>query len=236
MSDSSVSAILGEVVNEVPGWSPHDQLHALFSLAYGSSHLQGDLFELGSWCGRSAIALGLAARLSASRVHCVDLFPVRSDWSQNVDGSYSLRVNLPQGSVDAYQVQTVWKEPFEQDIEPVYLRYGGTLEAFGASVSRFGVRESVSEYRGTSELLTSEPGLNRRFRLAFIDGDHGYDAVCHDIDLITSRLVSGGFICFDDAFTSYEGVDQAIRDRILNADTYEAGIQMTRKMFVARKR
>ncbi|MEY4592782.1 MAG: hypothetical protein RIR18_1677, partial [Pseudomonadota bacterium] len=65
-----------EAVKSIPGWSPLDQLMALFTLAYSSSHLPGDILELGSWCGRSAVALGMAAKLTGiGKVHCVDLFP-----------------------------------------------------------------------------------------------------------------------------------------------------------------
>lgn len=236
MHSGGVSAVLKAVTREIPGWSPHDQLLALYSLAVGTSNLGGDLFELGVWCGRSAVALGLAAKVVGCKTHCVDLFPTRQDWSQNVDGTYSMHVNLPEGVIGAYQVQTVWKEPFERDIEPVYKQYGGILEAFNNSVTQFGVRDRVHGYRGTSALLLRSPLADCRFRLAFLDGDHGYDAVCEDIKRVTTQLVPGGWICFDDAFTSYEGVDKAIRDQILGNPAFDCGNQITRKMFVARKR
>jgi len=236
MRNSAVSAVLETVVREVPGWSPHDQLLALYSLAVGTSNVEGDIFELGSWCGRSAVALGIAAKVIGCKTHCVDLFPTRQDWSQNADGTYSMRVSLPEGVIGAYQTQTVWKEPFERDIEPVYKRYGGILDAFNDTVTEFGVRDYVHDYRGTSSLLLHTPLADRRFRLAFVDGDHGYDAVCEDIERVSNRLSPGGWICFDDAFTSYDGVDQAIRDQILAKPAFDCCNQMTRKMFVARKR
>lgn len=93
-----IATQIEEAVKDIPGWSPIDQLLSLFTLALSSSHLQGDILELGSWCGRSAVALGMAARLTGdTKVHCVDLFPEKTDWYQNADGTYSLYVNwIPQ--------------------------------------------------------------------------------------------------------------------------------------------
>ncbi len=74
-----------EAVRDVPGWSPQEQIFALFNLAYASAPLGGDVLELGSWCGRSAVGLGMAARLGGGMAHCVDLFPNKDDWYQNSD-------------------------------------------------------------------------------------------------------------------------------------------------------
>ncbi|HEY8133602.1 MAG TPA: class I SAM-dependent methyltransferase, partial [Thermoanaerobaculia bacterium] len=75
-----------------------------------------------------------------------------------------------------------------------------------------------------------------RIRFAFIDGDHSYDAVCRDIDAVHRFLAPGGWIAFDDAFSSYDGVSRAIEDRIINSGKYDYAQQLTRKCFVARRR
>jgi len=43
-------------------------------------------------------------------------------------------------------------------------------------------------------------------------------------------------VCFDDAFTCYEGVSRAISELIIANPSYECCQQMTRKLFVARKK
>jgi hypothetical protein len=73
-----------------------------------------------------------------------------------------------------------------------------------------------------------------RCRLAFVDGDHGYEAVRSDIEVISRWLVPGGWICFDDAFTGYEGVDKALQEGIVDNPGFDIKQQITRKMFVAR--
>lgn len=235
MNQTPIIDRIAEAVSDVPGWTPLDQLNALFSIALASSGVRGDILELGSWCGRSAIALGLAAKLSGStRVHCVDLFPERNDWSQNADGTYSMRVTADNREYCAFVKQTVWREPFERDILPVYEKFPGTLEAFKHHISASDLDEIVSPFRGDLSAFIESGPRNLRLRLAFIDGDHGYEAVAADIRAIEQLLSPGGWICFDDAFTTYEGVDAAINDLIIKSDRYDCCQQITRKLFVAR--
>ncbi len=232
-----VMVYLERVAQEIPGWSPADQLYALFSMVYLTAGLPGDVLELGSWCGRSSVALGLAAQLCGNtRVFCVDLFPGKNDWHQNEDGSYSMTVTLDGGVVKAYHQQTVWQEPFERDIAPLYQNHPGILGIFHENVARNELGQVIVSHKGTLASFLVARGLHTEFRLAFIDGDHGYDAVRNDICLVDNVLVPGGWICLDDAFTSYDGVNRAIEELILASPRYELGQQVTRKMFVARKR
>ena len=231
-----VFALLEKQVASVPGWSPVEQLFALYMLASASRDVPGDLLEVGAWCGRSAVALGLAARIvGGARVASIDLFPHRDDWRENPDGSFSLTVNVDGAKIAAYQVQTVWREPYLKTIAPVYERHASVLDIFQENIAANGLADIVTPMRGTSDLLHAMDA-NRRFRLAFVDADHSYEAVCHDIDNIVPRLSPGGWLCFDDAFTSYDGVNRAIRERVLQSDAFDLGMQPTRKLFVARKR
>jgi predicted O-methyltransferase YrrM len=228
---------LEEVARDIPGWSPVDQLYTMFAMVLMTSGTDGDVLELGSWCGRSSAVLGLAAKLCGNtQLSCVDLFPERDDWHQNEDGSYSMTTTIAGTVVRAYHEQTVWREPFERDIAPLYSKYRGVLEIFKEKMSQYGLDDIVSPYKGTLAAFLKTFPLKNKFRLAFIDGDHGYEAVCADIGLVDSVLSPGGWVCFDDAFTSYEGVSRAIEELIIANPAYELGQQMTRKLFVARKR
>lgn len=232
-----VSTQIEEAVRDIPGWSPLDQLMALFTLAYSSSHLPGDILEVGSWCGRSAVALGLAAKLTGKgKVHCVDLFPEKNDWYQNADGTYSFAVELDGKRYGAYCDQTVWEEPFLRDIKPMYDRFNGTLEAFNLAISANGLNSHVLAHRTDLEGFSKKVGYDFALRLAFIDGDHSYAAVAKDIEIVERYLSSDGWICFDDAFTSYDGVNEAIQRHIIGSGEYKNCQQITRKCFVAQRR
>lgn len=233
----AISTQIEQGVKNVPGWSPQDQLMTLFTLGFSSAHLPGDILELGSWCGRSAIALGLAAKLSGEgHVHCIDLFPEASDWHQNKDGTYSLVVNIKGKKYGAYGDQTVWAEPFKKDIQPVYERFEGTLDAFNQAINNVGLNQWVTPYRMDLEGFTKVVTHDQALRLAFIDGDHSYAAVSNDIKLVEKYLLSDGWICFDDAFSSYEGVNEAIQKYVIDSGKYKNFQQITRKCFIAQLR
>jgi predicted O-methyltransferase YrrM len=223
-----------DMVRDVPGWSPHDQLVALFSLAHFSD-VEGDIIELGSWCGRSATALGLAAKLAGATVHAIDLFPERSDWRCNEDGSYSFSVTIDGRRYGAYEAQTVWAEPYRRDIAPIYDRCHSVLDLFRAAMARNELEDVVRPFRGTMAMFADAAPANLRCKLAFVDGDHAYDAVVHDIQALERFLVPGAWICFDDAFSCYDGVNRAITDRIIDSGRYDRCQQVTRKFFVARR-
>jgi cephalosporin hydroxylase len=94
--------------------------------------------------------------------------------------------------------------------------------------------DMIYPVKGTIETLKSYVGETFRFKFAFIDGEHGYQTVCNDIDNIEPYLVSGAWICFDDAFVSFHGVSRAIKEKIIENPKYTDAQQLTRKLFVAR--
>jgi len=206
----------------IPGWTPADELLALYALALGTSSLPGDVVEIGSWCGRSSVVLAEATQHSHAVLYCVDLWPERQDWYQNTDGSWSFKAVGQQG----YGQQTVWNEPFVRDIEPVYRR-GFLIAQFHANVAPY---SHVGVLRGTSSAVYTQS-----VRLAFLDGDHGYDAVMNDVHALSWRIVKGGWLCFDDAHSGYEGVDRAIA-KLAEDSTFGHGVQLTRKLWAVQKR
>jgi len=232
-----VATLIEDAAKDIPGWSPQDQLLSLFTLAFSSANLEGDILELGSWCGRSALALGLAVKLSGKgKVHCVDLFPEKNDWYQNADGTYSFSVTIDGKEYGAYGDQTVWAEPFLRDIAPMYERFSGTLEAFNIAMVANGLTECVIPYRANLEKFINLAPKELALRLAFIDGDHSYKAIAKDIEIVERFLLPGGWICFDDAFSSYEGVNEAIQKHIIGSGCYQNCQQLTRKFFVAQRK
>jgi len=233
---SPITQQLEQAVGQIPGWSPLDELLALFNLAFATAGLKGDLVEVGSWCGRTAMALGLAAKLTGNtRLHCFDLFPEKTDWQKTPDGTYSIMVSTGEEVVHAYKEHTLWREPYERDVVPFYDKHRSNLEVLLEAVQRNGLTDIVSVHRGTTAILRNHVPTDFRCRLAFIDGDHSHDAVCADIRNIEPFLVAGGWLCFDDAFSCYQGVDRAIQELILDSRKYDLCQQLTRKLFVARR-
>jgi hypothetical protein len=237
-TDHATIPLLTEIetlVSDVHGWSPVDELFTLSMLAHATAHLPGDLVEVGSWYGRSAVVLGSAARDTHGRVHCIDLFPERDDWRRNTDGTYSFAVRLGDGVHRGYEQQTVWSDAFESQVAPLYAECPSVLDKFLANVRVHDLADVVVPHRGTSASFAQQAPAGFQCRLLFIDGDHGYDAVKADVMRLAPFLVPGGWICFDDAFSSYDGVNKAITELVLADPFYDVKRQMTRKCFVARK-
>jgi hypothetical protein len=227
---------LESLVDSIHGWTPIDQLFTLYILTISTNNLSGDIIEVGSWCGRSSVVLAKAAKtLRDTRVYCVDLFPEKKDWKQNEDGSYSFDIILNNKLYTGYQEQTVWKEAFESQTSTIYELYNGVLDCFNETIKSRGMEDIVKPHRGDLESLISIMEPDFKCRLAFLDGDHGYDAVRKDITLIDKHLIAGGWICFDDAFTCYDGVSRAITELIIDNPNYAHCQQLTRKLFVAQK-
>jgi predicted O-methyltransferase YrrM len=223
-----------ELVADVPGWSPVDELYTLSLLAYVTSHLPGDLVEVGSWMGRSAVVLGAAARDTHGAVHCIDLFPERDDWRRNADGTYSFVATIDGRLHAGYQDQTVWSDPFESQLAPAYAECPSIFDRFLENVHARGLGDIVHPHRGDSATFAASASDSFRCRVLFVDGDHGYEAVKEDLMRLAPFLVPGGWICFDDAFSTYAGVDRAITELVIDNPAYDIKRQMTRKCFAAR--
>ncbi len=240
MNNKTVPVIkqIEDLVDDVPGWTPLDQLYTLFNLVYATAGLTGDIVEIGSWCGRSAIVLAFAARMTGvQNVHCIDLFPEKQDWVQTEAGHHYIKVNIDGSEHEGYKgFGGVWEEPYSRDIAPLYEKHGSVFAIFKDTVSRKGFTDIIKVHRGTSGMFAAGAEADFKCKLAFIDGDHSYEPVCDDFRNVDRFLVPGGWVAFDDAFSVYEGVNRSIADNVIGNPAYDLSQQMARKLFVARKR
>jgi len=193
------------------------------------------VIEVGAWAGRSSIALALAnQRNKDCRTVSIDLFPSKEDWRREPNGSYSMSVEI-NGQVRAgYQTQNVWHTPFVNDVLPTYKNCSDLLKIWSNNIDKAGLKDSVIPYRGTiNDFLGDNP--DERIKLAFLDGDHGYEALMQDIQAVKQALSPNGWLCFDDAYTCYEGVDQALNELTRDPD-FDHFQKVGRKLFIARKK
>lgn len=232
-----VHEMLSRAVREIPGWSPVEELFGLYSAAVFDPTVPGDLVEVGAWCGRSTIALGLAAKSLGRKLHTVDIFPERDDWYQNPDGTWSIRLTIAGRTVEACNVTTVWDKAFRETVLPVYSNGQSPRKLNDAAVARYGLQDHVKVHRATAQMFLEAAAATTRFKLVFLDADHGEAAVQKEIESFLPLLSPGGAMCFDDAFTSYDGVDEAIVRYLLERKpaVIDQSMRLTRKMFLARK-
>jgi len=222
-----VSEFITNVIGEIPGFTPVDELLSLHSLVIASSCIGGDILEIGSWCGRSTVVMAHALSICGEgKLISVDLFPNKNDWIQNDDKSWSFYTE----NGIAYHDQTVWDAPYQREIAPLYENNESILDIFLSNINKYKFNDIVHFHKGTVNNLET----NNYFRLCFIDGDHSYNSVYNDINYCVNHMPYGGFICFDDAFSSYDGVDSAIKDNLLINKRMVFHQQLTRKFHIVK--
>lgn len=168
-------------INEsIPGWSSFPKLETLAKLA-SLVPADGLIVELGSFCGRSAYAMGMNKKESATLL-CVDMFipmftgvPVK-----NYDTS---------GTCYGDTAQVYCFETFVNNTKHIV-----NLETLAMTLpynDRF--------------IKITEP-----IDLLFVDASHSYEAVSADIRQWVHCVKPGGVIVFDDYFDLFPGCMQAV--------------------------
>lgn len=223
-------------VEDIPGWSSLDALAAIQSLAASTEPLVGDFLELGTWFGRSANALAMVAcNLQDVTLHCVDLFPDESDWYQNADSTFSFSVKINGKRYTGCVEQTVFSDVFEGQIRGMYRVYGQPIVALEKFLIRNGLRDVVKIHRSSTIDFLDSAHTNWKIKFAFIDAEHSYKNVHSEVRKLDRYLVRGGWICFDDAFTTYDGVTKVIEDLQKLGSKFGNGKKLSKKIYALQK-
>ena len=157
---------------EAKGFMPGDEGLALFTAAcrYGE---RGPIAEIGTYCGKSAIYLGAAARLS---------------------GSVVITVDHHRGSEE---IQPGWEHHDPTLVDPRSGRMD-SLPTFRATIAAAGLEEEVIAIVGRSERVAAL--WNKPLGLLFIDGGHSDDPVTRDYDGWAPHVAIGGALVFHDIY------------------------------------
>jgi predicted O-methyltransferase YrrM len=154
------------------GFMPPDEGEALYDAARAVD-VAGPLLEVGSYCGKSAIYLGAAAR-ETGRV----LF--------SVDHHRGSEENQPGWE---------WHEP--DLVDPAVAKLD-TLPAFRRTVHDAGLEGTVVAVVGDSPAVAANWGTP--LALLFIDGGHGEAPARRDYERWTPHVAPGGTLVIHDVF------------------------------------
>jgi predicted O-methyltransferase YrrM len=154
------------------GFMPDDEGLALFAAACQYGKL-GPICEIGTYCGKSAIYLGAAARQA---------------------GSVVVTVDHHRGSEE---IQPGWAH---HDPTLMDLRFGkmDSLPAFRTTIAAAGLEDEVIAVVGRSErvaALWSTP-----LGMLFIDGAHSEEPVTRDYEGWAPHVMPGGALVFHDIY------------------------------------
>lgn len=180
----------------VPGFTePHHLASLHHLLEVYCSQLDGDLLEVGVYCGRSLLALGALAERWGCVAHGVDLFPTAREWANGASVLY------PHG------VPNDAEEGVRQAREEALGQGRCLLSAVMATVGNAGLANHVSLYRADAVTWCGHrPDLP--LRAAFVDGDHSHQGCLEDLRAVAPLVLLGGLLVLDDP--AFEGVRGAV--------------------------
>jgi MMP 1-O-methyltransferase len=154
------------------GFMPPDEGLALYESAAGVT-VDGPLLEVGSYCGKSGVYLGAAARERGRVLFAVDHH---------------------RGS-EENQPGWEWHEPDLVDPEVGKL---DTLPVFRRTIHDAGLEGTVVAVVGESPVVARAWATPVAF--LFIDGGHGVEPARLDYELWTPHVVPGGILAIHDVF------------------------------------
>jgi predicted O-methyltransferase YrrM len=157
---------------KIKGFLADDEAEALFRHA-DTSGIRGPLLEIGSYCGKSTICLGLAARVHKSVVYALDHH---------------------RGS-EEHQPGEMFHDPdlFDASVEGV-----DSFREFRRNVDAAGLANTVIPVVASSELAARQ--WHTPLAMVFIDGGHSLDAALTDYRCWSGHLLQGGVLAIHDIF------------------------------------
>jgi predicted O-methyltransferase YrrM len=167
-----MDARLLEVARAAKGFMPDDEGLALHAAGRDAASV-GPLLEVGSYCGKSAVYLGAAARAGGTVVFSVDHH---------------------RGSEEN---QAGWEHHDPEVVDPETGRMD-TLPFFRRTIEHAGLEDAVVAVVGDSSTIA----VNWRtpLGLVFVDGGHALDVVLADYEAWSPHVAADGALVFHDVF------------------------------------
>ena len=159
-------------INKVKGFLDPKEGDALYSYAKQYS-ISGSCLEIGSYCGKSAVYLGMAVKENGQKLYSVD----------HHKGS---------------EEQQPGEEYFDPDLKSKDGDGIDTLPFFLDTIEKSKLQSFVIPIVSTSEEANEDLDIN--FDMIFIDGGHSEEAAQKDYDLWTNRINIGGILAIHDVF------------------------------------
>jgi MMP 1-O-methyltransferase len=167
-----MDARLLEVARAAKGFMPDDEGLALHGAGRDGGSV-GPLLEVGSYCGKSAVYLGAAARAG---------------------GTVLFSVDHHRGSEEN---QAGWEHHDPEVVDPDTGRMD-TLPFFRRTIERARLEDAVVAVVGDSSVIAAN--WRTPLGLVFVDGGHALDVVLADYEAWSPHVAVGGVLVFHDVF------------------------------------
>lgn len=185
-----------ELARDVKGFMPHEEGLALYEAGFAAAG-EGTMLEIGTYCGKSAIYLGAAARKKGQDFFTVDHH---------------------RGSIEN---QPGW-EHHDPELVDERTNQIDTLPYFRRNMRRAKLEETVVGIIGESVQVASN--WEKPLALVFIDGGHGREPAHNDYEFWSPKVQPGGVLLIHDVFPNPENGGRPpyeIYQRAINSGRFE---------------
>lgn len=161
-----------DVARRAKGFMPDDEGLALYESGLCAAEL-GPLLEIGSYCGKSAVYLGAAARERSSVLFSIDHHRGSEENQPGWEHHDASIVDAPTGRID-------------------------TLPFFRRTIADAGLEDVVVGVVGESSRIASL--WRTPLALVFVDGGHGAEPAHADYESWAPHVMPGGYLAIHDVF------------------------------------
>jgi predicted O-methyltransferase YrrM len=192
------------------GFMPHNEGLALYEAACQYGKL-GPVCEIGTYCGKSAVYLGAAARQA---------------------GSVVVTVDHHRGSEE---IQPGWAYHDPTLVDP---RFGkmDSLPTFRATIAAAGLEDEVIAIVGRSEQVAAL--WRTPLGMLFIDGGHSEEPVTRDYEGWAPHVMEGGALVFHDIYPDpaeggqapYRSYQRAVRSGAVTEVSVEGSLRVLERV------
>jgi len=161
-----------EKIDLVKGFLDKREAHCLYNIALEAGK-KGPCLEIGSYCGKSSVYLGMACKENATVLFSID----------HHTGS---------------EEQQPGEEYFDPDLFDKATGKIDTLRFFRKTIADFDLDDIVIPLVGRSSTIGRI--WRTPLSLLFIDGSHAYESVLSDYEIWAKNLIPGGYLLFHDIF------------------------------------
>ncbi|HKF91617.1 MAG TPA: class I SAM-dependent methyltransferase [Acidimicrobiia bacterium] len=204
-----MDARLLEVARAAKGFMPDDEGLALHAAGRDAASL-GPLLEVGSYCGKSAVYLGAAARAA---------------------GTVLFSVDHHRGSEEN---QAGWEHHDPELVDPATGRMD-TLPFFRRTIERAGLEDAVVAVVGDSPTIAAH--WRTPLGLVFVDGGHALDVVLADYEAWSPHVAADGALVFHDVFEDprdggqapFEVWKRAVASGVFTPDSTTGSLRVLRR-------
>lgn len=161
-----------EKIDQVKGFLHEREAHCLYHLAMIAGK-KGPCLEIGSYCGKSSVYLGMACKENSTVLFSIDHHTGSEEQQPGEEYFDPDLLNNETGKIDIFRF-------------------------FCKTITDFALEDTIIPLVGRSSAIGRV--WKTPLSLLFIDGSHAYESVLSDYEIWSKNIIPGGYLLFHDIF------------------------------------